>query len=96
MDTRSIAGAHLVMVANLLSERYAVFTSRLMIVGLCLTPRYFRRHIKHNVINVEYCNSVKSIKYICKYVNKGSDMAVFGLEDETAPVDEMKQCQIGR
>ncbi|GFR15403.1 helitron_like_N domain-containing protein [Trichonephila clavata] len=32
-------------------------------------------------INVEYCNSVKAIKYICKYVNKGSDMAVFGVEN---------------
>ena len=30
-------------------------------------------------INVEYCNSVKSNKYICKYVNLGSDMAIFGL-----------------
>ncbi|GFV94736.1 ATP-dependent DNA helicase [Trichonephila clavipes] len=26
-------------------------------------------------INVEYCNSVKSIKYICKYVTKESDAA---------------------
>ncbi|XP_039282843.1 uncharacterized protein LOC120351029 isoform X2 [Nilaparvata lugens] len=33
-------------------------------------------------INVEYCNSVKSIKYICKYVNKGSDMAVFSVQSD--------------
>lgn len=33
-------------------------------------------------INVEYCNSVKSIKYICKYVHKGSDMAAFNISDE--------------
>lgn len=33
-------------------------------------------------INMEYCNSVKSIKYICEYVNKGSDMAVFGLKTQ--------------
>lgn len=40
--------------------------------------------------------SVKSIKYICKYVNKGSDMAVFGLSDRNAPIDEITQFQMGR
>ena len=39
------------------------------VVPYCaLLSRIFQAHI-----NVEYCNSVKSIKYICKYVNKGSD-----------------------
>ncbi|XP_065172041.1 ATP-dependent DNA helicase pif1-like [Atheta coriaria] len=33
-------------------------------------------------INVEFCHSVKSIKYVCKYVTKGSDMAVFGVAAE--------------
>nr|XP_034195047.1 uncharacterized protein LOC117611219 [Osmia lignaria] len=47
-------------------------------------------------INVEYCNSVKSIKYICKYVNKGSDMAVFGVGNATASIDEINQYQLGR
>ncbi|GBP75655.1 hypothetical protein EVAR_28867_1 [Eumeta japonica] len=31
-------------------------------------------------INVEFCSSVKSIN-ICKYVHKGSDMAVFRVEN---------------
>lgn len=44
-------------------------------------------------INVEYCNSVKSIKYICKYVNKGSDMALFAVTNAN---DEVSQYQMGR
>ncbi|XP_067648377.1 uncharacterized protein [Eurosta solidaginis] len=45
--------------------------------------------------NVEYCNSIKSIKYVCKYVNKGSDMAVFGIVEPNAN-DEITKCQLGR
>ncbi|VEN40881.1 unnamed protein product, partial [Callosobruchus maculatus] len=54
---------------------------------LCKT---FKAHI-----NVEFCHSVKSIKYICKYVNKGSDMAVFGVAAENSS-DEITQFQMGR
>ncbi|XP_028966748.1 uncharacterized protein LOC114828104, partial [Galendromus occidentalis] len=56
-----------------------------------ILSKIFKAHI-----NVEYCNSVKSIKYICKYINKGSDMAAFGMKDPLAPIDEIKQYQIGR
>ena len=47
-------------------------------------------------INVDSCNSVNSIKYICKYANKGSDMVVFGVEQDGAVSDEVKQFQMGR
>ncbi|KIH67100.1 hypothetical protein ANCDUO_02572, partial [Ancylostoma duodenale] len=56
-----------------------------------LLSKMFEAHI-----NVEYCNSGKSIKYICKYVNKGSDMAVFRLENENGALDEIMQYLMGR
>lgn len=47
-------------------------------------------------INVEFCSSVKSIKYICKYVHKGSDMAVFEVQNLQNQYDEISRYQMGR
>nr|XP_033797247.1 uncharacterized protein LOC117359137 [Geotrypetes seraphini] len=55
-----------------------------------LLSKMFQAHI-----NVEYRNSVKSIKYVCKYINKGSDMAVFSLNSQS-PNDEVMRYQLGR
>jgi len=48
-----------------------------ILLYLALLSKAFKVHI-----NVEYCNSVKSIKCICKYVNKGSAMAVVSFEQQ--------------
>ena len=48
------------------------------IVPYCpLLSKIFKAHI-----NVEFCNSVSSIKYICKYINKGTYMSMVALEDQ--------------
>lgn len=50
--------------------------------------RLFNAHI-----NVEFCQSVKSIKYICDYINKGADQAAFAVENKN---DEISSFQTGR
>ena len=43
-------------------------------------------------INVEFCNSVK---YDCKYINKGTDAVMFSLQEENVR-DEVIQYELGR
>lgn len=47
-------------------------------------------------VNVEYCHSVKSIEYVCKYVNKGSDQTTFTLENGNDGKDEVTTYASGR
>lgn len=56
-----------------------------------LLSKTFKAHI-----NVESCNSIEAIKYVCKYIHKGSDRAVFGVVRENANHDEITQYQMGR
>ncbi|XP_054083761.1 uncharacterized protein LOC114804961 [Zeugodacus cucurbitae] len=50
--------------------------------------RIFNAHI-----NVEFCQSVKAIKYICKYIHKGSNKATFSLHMNN---DEVERYLNGR
>ena len=49
--------------------------------------RSFNAHI-----SVEFCNSIKSIKCVCKYINKGSDQATFAVMDDN---DEVSAYETG-
>ncbi|XP_055908459.1 uncharacterized protein LOC129943200 [Eupeodes corollae] len=53
-----------------------------------ILSRCFSAHI-----NVEYCHSVKAIKYLTKYINKGSDQATFAIKD---PKNEVEKYLNGR
>ena len=57
-----------------------------------LLSRMFQAHI-----NVEIANSVKAIKYVCKYVYKGTDLASFQIVDKTNNMyDEVTAFEVGR
>ncbi|XP_035217047.1 uncharacterized protein LOC118190448 [Stegodyphus dumicola] len=43
-------------------------------------------------INVELCNSIKSIQYVTKYINKGSDQVTFSIQSP----NEVEKYQSGR
>lgn len=48
-----------------------------------------------------YCSSVKAIKYICKYIDKGSDQAVFSIGQQGSESNTLMKCkwqmyQLGR
>jgi len=51
-------------------------------------PYYIWRYQEH--INVEVCASIQAIKYIHKYIYKGSDRATLRLQ-ETTNSDEVQQ-----
>lgn len=56
-----------------------------------LLCRLFDAHI-----NVEFCHSVKSVKYICKYINKGSDKAIIEVGSANRDRDEIRNYREGR
>ncbi|SAL96239.1 hypothetical protein, partial, partial [Absidia glauca] len=47
-------------------------------------------------INVEICTSSRAVKYLCKYVTKGSDRSTFGLANQNEDVNEIEDFQNAR
>ena len=58
-------------------DYYVEIDNRWIVPHCPLLCKAFDAHI-----NVEYCSSIKSIKYVCKYVNKGSDAVMFFLGNQ--------------
>jgi len=62
--------------------------NRWVVLYCLILSRCFGAHL-----NVEYCHSIQAIKYICKYMNKGSDQATFSVQNEN---DEISNYINGR
>ena len=58
-----------------------------------LLCKIFKAHL-----NIEFCSSLKAIKYVCKYINKGADRAVFvlGQTNGDNEINEVETFQTGR
>lgn len=56
-----------------------------------LLTKIFNAHI-----NTEFCGSVQAIKYICKYINKGNDQAIFSVQQGNANIDPRDEVQMFR
>ncbi|UYV78775.1 hypothetical protein LAZ67_16002710 [Cordylochernes scorpioides] len=78
-------GVQVVRMTNVtIDNRYVVPYSPL----LC---RLFDAHI-----NVESCASISAIKYICKYIYKGSDQSIFAVTGAQTESNEVLEYQHGR
>ncbi|GBM19903.1 hypothetical protein AVEN_274000-1 [Araneus ventricosus] len=73
-------GSHTIVTSLGIDNKYheVEIENRWLVPYSPILSNMFQAHI-----NVEYCNFVKSIKYMCKYINKCSDMAV--VEINNAP-----------
>lgn len=69
-------------------SRSTVVDNRWIVPYSPILCKIFKAHI-----NVEYCNSVKAIQYICKYINKGTDKTMFNVVNKG---DEINRYRIGR
>ena len=46
--------------------------------------------------NVEYCGTVKAVKYIYKYIYKGADQLAYQIKEKGQAVDEINDYLNGR
>uniref|UniRef100_W5LVS5 Uncharacterized protein n=1 Tax=Lepisosteus oculatus TaxID=7918 RepID=W5LVS5_LEPOC len=73
----------------MINGREVFVDNRWVVPSNPLLSKTFKTHI-----NVENCSSVKSIKYVWKYGNKGFDMAVFGSQNKESNNDKELNGQI--
>lgn len=88
-------GGRTATIRNRDGQETIVVDNRWIVPYSPLLTKIFDAHI-----NVEFCSSVQAIKYICKYINKGSDQAIFNVRQAGVvnidPRDEVQTFRAGR